>query len=699
MLGYSDSEIKNLGENVIAHLMHPEDFGIYLKQTYPKYELLPDNELLVHEFRMKDKKGEWHWLLAKESIHLRNDAGTPKQIFGVATDITERKKDELALKETSDLLRSVFDSSLIGFSLLEAIRNEKGEITDFCYKYASRATERMNNRTDLPGKVYSKVHSDFKKVGLFDMFKAVVESGQPGEMELFYQAEGFKNWFQTSAVKLGNGVMLAFEDITIRKTAEQKVYAEKEISDSIINSLPGIFYLYNKQGKFFRWNKNFEKISGYSAEEIGKMHPLDFFDNPDKELLSQKIQNVFLNGEDAVEADFLLKSGGKIPHYFTGRSIDYYGEPCLMGVGIDISERVAAQQLLQDTATELSVSEKKYRLLFESNPLPLWIYSKESLRFIAVNNAAIEHYGYSKAEFLKMTLKDIRPEEDIPLLMESLSNDDRAGKNENKVWSHYKKDGSLIQVEIRSHDTIFNNEPVRLALVIDVTEKLIMDKKINDSLEAVRRLTAHIQSIREEERKRIGREIHDELGQQLTAIKMDVAWIDKKTPTESEQVKLKLKNIITLLDSSNLSIRKILNELRMGILEHQSIEEALRWQGQQFSDNTGIPIEFNCPKPITKTDEMVATCLFRVFQESLTNITRYAKAKKVITWLTQDEQFVSLSIEDDGKGFDASQLRTTKSFGILGMKERVASLNGKFELITAPGKGTRIEIKIPVSLT
>lgn len=225
------------------------------------------------------------------------------------------------------------------------------------------------------------------------------------------------------------------------------------------------------------------------------MHPLQFLILPTK-IYWHKNQQRFLNGEDAVEADFLLKSGDKIPHYFTGRSIDYHGELCLMGVGIDISERIRAQE------------------------------------------------------------------------------------------------------------------------------------EITQASEQLRQLTAHLQRIREEERKRIGREIHDELGQQLTAIKMDVAWIDKKTSPESEQIKLKLQNIITLLDSSNLSIRKILNELRMGILEHQTIEEALRWQGQQFSDNTGIPIEFNCPRPISKTDEMAATCLFRVFQESLTNITRYAKAKR-----------------------------------------------------------------------
>lgn len=699
MLGYSENETRNMGENLIAQLMHPDDFSIYLKQTFPQYKQLPDDQLLVHEFRMRDKAGKWHWLLAKESIYQRKTDNTPKQIFGVVTDITERKKIEQEIFHANEMLEQAEEHAGLGSWEYDVLKQQ------------GRWSKQMFRLFGLPLRAtppdfenfLGLIHPDDRhlvKAALDDMVAGrnpVVHlfRTNPELTELKYL---MPSWY---AEKDNSGRTIRFSgtayDITRQYLAERQIIGEKEISDTIINSLPGVFYLYNRQGKFYRWNKNFETVLGYSATEIEKLHPLDFFDNPDKELLTEKINNVFLNGEDSVEADFLLKSGEKIPYYFTGRSIDYHGELCLMGVGIDISERVAAQQLLQDTAYELSVSEKKYRLLFESNPLPLWIYSLKDFRFIDVNNAAIEHYGYSKAEFLSMTLMDIRPPEDIPLLLEWLKSDDISARNEKKIWRHYKKDRSLIQVEIRSYDTVFNNEPVRLTLVMDVTEKLMLDKKIHESLESVRMLTAHIQNIREEERKRIGREIHDELGQQLTAIKMDVAWIDKKTPAEADQVKMKLKNIISLLDSSNLSIRKILNELRMGILEHQSIEEALQWQGQQFTDNTGIPIELNCPGSIVKLDEMVATCLFRVFQESLTNITRYAKAKKVIAWLTQDQNFINLSIEDDGIGFDPSQLKTTKSFGILGMKERVASLNGMFELITTPGKGTRIEIKIPLN--
>lgn len=234
-----------------------------------------------------------------------------------------------------------------------------------------------------------------------------------------------------------------------------------------------------------------------------------------------------------------------------------------------------------------------------------------------------------------------------------------------------------------------------LGVTRDITERKKAAEEIKNTTEQLRQLTSHLQKVREEERKRIGREIHDELGQQLTAIKMDIVWIDKKTPEETIAVKSKLKNIITLLDESNLSVRKILNELRPGILDDHGLLEALQWHGQQFTANTGIPVEFTTAETEVKLSEPIAICIFRVYQESLTNITRYAGANKVLTSLSINDDNIIVTIEDDGKGFDITSVKNKKSFGILGMKERIRSLDGKFELVSSPGKGTKIIITIP----
>ncbi len=110
----------------------------------------------------------------------------------------------------------------------------------------------------------------------------------------------------------------ATQDITAQKLSEKKIIDEKELSDNIINSLPGVFYLYDQEGKFLRWNRNFESVTGYTGNEIIKMHPIQFFPEDQQELLAEKIGNVFVSGEDNVEADFLLKNGQRVPYYFTG---------------------------------------------------------------------------------------------------------------------------------------------------------------------------------------------------------------------------------------------------------------------------------------------------------------------------------------------------------------------------------------------
>jgi signal transduction histidine kinase len=252
-----------------------------------------------------------------------------------------------------------------------------------------------------------------------------------------------------------------------------------------------------------------------------------------------------------------------------------------------------------------------------------------------------------------------------------------------------------MMMDVTSHLINYKGRPSVLALAENITDKLLTEEELKRSYEDIRQLNAHLQTVREEERKRIGREIHDELGQQLTAIKMDTVWIDKQIPSETVGIKNKLQNIIELLDGSHGSVRKILNELRPSVLDENDLVEALQWQGQQFKESTGRAIHFTTNQNDIKLPHEIATSIFRLYQEALTNIMRYAEADKVLSSLNVVNNSIFLTIEDDGKGFDPSMINNKKSFGILGMKERVLSLKGKFDLTSSPGKGTKIVITLP----
>ena len=150
-----------------------------------------------------------------------------------------------------------------------------------------------------------------------------------------------------------------------------------------------------------------------------------------------------------------------------------------------------------------------------------------------------------------------------------------------------------------------------------------------------------------------------------------------------------------MLDGSNQAVRRILSELRPSVLDDHGLLEAMEWQGRQFSETTGISFKFTTPEKDIKVPEQIATCIFRVCQEAFTNISRYSKATTVSNSIMITDENIVVIIEDDGIGFDTASLQNKKSFGILGMKERVLSLGSKFELISAPGKGTKITVSFP----
>lgn len=516
-------------------------------------------EISLSEYRFVRHDGAVVWVIGQATPEI-NSQNCIVGYVGTITDITDRKKAEQAIAEKEEKYRTLVEQASDAIFLF----NYNGQFLDLntsAIKLSGYTREELFERT-----IYDLAADDGIEMKPF-LYKSLQTGNTVINERKYKRKDGVVVDVEISTKLLTDGRFQSIaRDITDRKKAEKQIVKEKELSDSIINSLPGIFYLYDLNGKFLRWNINFETISGYSSSEIEDMHPLDFFSEEEKDLLSDKIAKVFEEGVAEVEACFFTKTKEKINYYFNGYRLQYEGKVCLIGVGIDITDLKQAEKEIKQTSAQL------------------------------------------------------------------------------------------------------------------------------------RKLTTHLQNVRDEERKRIAREIHDELGQQLTAIKMDVAWIDKNTPGESSNIKTKLKNIIMLLDTSHLSVRKILNELRADVLDTHGLKNALEWQAHQFTANTGIPLLFENLEIISNVEERIVNCIFRVFQEALNNITKYAEAKKVVSSLRFENNNIILEIGDDGNGFDVALLKSNHTFGILGIKERVTSLNGKFDLFSSPGKGTKFIITIPAGI-
>ncbi len=188
-------------------------------------------------------------------------------------------------------------------------------------------------------------------------------------------------------------------DITERKQAEEALRAAKAISESMIESLPGTFYLFDSSGRLLKWNRNLEQVSGYTAEEIARRHPLDFFEGQDKQLIEQKIQEVFTQGRSSVEAQLVAKDGHKTPYFFTGMAITLGAARCVIGTGIDISERKQAEELLRQ-------SERQFRGTFENVPLGIAHIALDG-RILRFNDRFCAIAGCSCRDVLCATCEEI----------------------------------------------------------------------------------------------------------------------------------------------------------------------------------------------------------------------------------------------------------------------------------------------------
>ena len=325
----------------------------------------------------------------------------------------------------------------------------------------------------------------------------------------------------------------------------------------------------------------------------------------------------------------------------------------------------------------------------------MWVYEIATYRILDVNEAAIAHYGFSKEEFLTMTVFDLRPPDEFGRLIDT-AREHHKGIRRTGVWKHIKRDRSLIDVEVNSHDIVYNNVPARLILAIDVTDKVKAEKEIKRSSEQLRELSAHLQRVRENERLNIAREIHDELGQQLTVLKMDVSWLNKKTDNTDQIYKQKIGSILHLLDGTVQTVRRLASELRPSMLDDLGLVAALEWQSGEFQKRTGIIVDFMGPgnEDGLELPSEIGIGFFRIYQESLTNVARHSGADQVKVNLDIKNNELTLNIADNGKGFDVESIKSKRTLGLLGMNERTAMMNGNYQLISKPGKGTTVRVSV-----
>jgi two-component system, sporulation sensor kinase E len=461
MTGYSKEELMQLN---VEGIIDPEQ----LKIEPVVHGYRGSGQILMRERRLVRKDG------TKFDVEINVKMFPDEKVLVIARDITDRKRMEAERRDAELKFRTLAEKSMVGVYISKQQRftyvNPR-----FAEIFGYDPEELINTKENA---IKIIIHDDDQE----EVWKAI-QARYNGEADnAHYEIRGKRKDGTVNYVEFyGNRVIIDGEaaiigtmlDITERKRADDLILREKALSETIINSLPEVFYLRNEKGMFLRWNKNFEKVTGYSPDEIQALNSKDLVAEEDHGKIREAIEKMFDDGSATFEAKVIPKDGTRVPFLITVSPLVYEDQQCVLGIAIDISSRLKAEE-------ELRSSENKYKLLFESTPQPLTMIAKDDLSFIAVNDAAVNLYGYTKEEFLNLKATVLRPKEDLEQLFEIFRRE-ILGSTDLGVIRHVKKDGTVISVHIIAHDIIFEDRLVRLSLSTDITEKLKAEELLQKS--------------------------------------------------------------------------------------------------------------------------------------------------------------------------------------------------------------------------
>lgn len=352
----------------------------------------------------------------------------------------------------------------------------------------------------------------------------------------------------------------------------------------------------------------------------------------------------------------------------------------------------------------LRASEAKYRKLFEAAQDGILILEADTGRISEVNQFLLKLLGFTHEEVVGRFIWELSPFEDI------VSNQEKLMQLQVEGYVRYEnlpletKDGRMIAVEFVSNVYSTGDCQVIQCNIRDITIRKQSEDALKTSHAQLRALLARLQTVREDEATRIAREIHDELGQKLTGLKMDLVWAERKLSelpgtTAVKALLQRFSETPKMVDDITTAVQVIATELRPGVLDTLGLGTALQYEARRLNERTGITCKVRLPENEPEMPQEVSTALFRIFQECLTNITRHSQASEVKVELKTEDGWMTLCVQDNGRGITAAELASPVSLGLLGMKERAALLGGKIMITRDEDQGTVVTARIPIQAT
>lgn len=630
---------------------------------------------------------------------------------------------ERELKESRDRYLSLFEHAPTAYLLLD----EKGRISEL--NLPAAALLGQDRRKLLHRRFSQFLHADATDTW-HRFLRNDLQHADPQTCELKLQrSDGDGFWARLIGhrhlEKEGKRVLrIALEDISERKLLEQALQEKERYQRALLDNFPFMVWLKDTEGRFLAVNSAFAKsFGGDRAEDFVGKNDFDLvppalaeaYQATDREVLASRRQimleeETHNNGKstwsETYKAPVLDQHGNLLGTVGFAREITARkeAETALLRMNDVLEEEVAERTAEVDaSALALSESERFFRATIDALPSILCVLD-ENATIVTVNKAWREFAAANNgdpgavsegANYLAVCDASARRERGSALAAANGIRDVLAGRRKSFVLEYECSTPTLVRWYEVTVSRFPGDVPVRLVVVHEnITRRKELATAQLEASQRLKRLAAHLESVREEQSTQIAREVHDELGGTLTMLKLSLVTTIDNLTTFSPMVS-QLQGMVEQVDSALQTVKRISTHLRPGMLDTLGLLATIRWHADQFSRMTGIEIGLQLPDYVRLSAE-ASTAVFRIVQEGLTNIAKHSGAKKVSITMIKRKGKLLLRIHDNGKGLPKDSLRKHGSFGLIGMLERAQHLGGELTLTGTPHTGTQLVLRLPL---
>ncbi len=637
-------------------------------------------------------------------IH-RNEQGEVLYYEGSAEDITERRRAEELLERSQRTLATLL-SNLPGI-VYRCLADEHWTmefVSQGCWGLTGYAPEDLvGNRVVSYAEV---IHPDDRERVRAEV-QAAIGAGRAFQLEyrIRNQAGGVRwVWEQGRAVG-GSGEDQRLEgfitDVTARRKAEEaRERSEERFQLAMRGANDGMWVWPEVSEDEMWWSQRLYAMFGYQPRELRAAYSaFKSLVHPDDMAGMERALRAHLEDRRPLDVEFRLRHGDGSYRWVQIRGQaqwDESGRPSQMAGAVrDVHERKRAERELLETTALL---ERVFASLVEA----VFVLEPEGRTIVACNDAALRMFGYGQRDLLGASFAMLHVDKDSYrefVQMEEVAL--RRGEELSVERPMRRRDGTTFAAEhyVAPLSAGVDAAGSILIVVRDISARKRAEENLRLARDGLRKLAARLRDAREQERKRLARDIHDQLGHALTALKMDATLLQRRLQKQAGAADLDIRETLQemarLTDSTIESVRRIATELRPGVLDDLGLVAALEWLFRDFAEATGAECVFHAEPADLELDEARSTAIFRICQEVLTNAVRHGKAARIEGELRERDGAIELEVSDNGTGMKSEAACPAEGTGILGMRERAAEFGGRLELASAPAGGTTVRVMIP----